>query len=295
MLEFTVWDVSHGSATYIKTPNNRHFVVDLGDDGDSFSPLNALYSRGLRTLDAVIITHPHRDHLDDIFNFSLLSPQTFWRPRHLHESEIRNGNRASDIAIIDEYLAVDKRYMSALTPTTDITAPLAFGGAEFHIFAPRFCDRSNLNNHSLVVVASYAGLKMLIPGDNESPSWNELLADPTFVTAAKGTDVMLAAHHGRDAGFCNDLFTAIGKPKLVVISDGRFRDTSATDRYSNQATGWTVFDGVGKSETRYCVTTRADGHITVQFDYVTNNPLYRNSLSVTTSKPSLFSFAQLTS
>ena len=24
------WDVQHGHSTYIKTPNNRHIVIDLG-------------------------------------------------------------------------------------------------------------------------------------------------------------------------------------------------------------------------------------------------------------------------
>jgi hypothetical protein len=41
---------------------------------------------------------------------------------------------------------------------------------------------------SLVVVVSYADLKMVIAGDNESPSWKELLNDPTFVAAIKGTN-----------------------------------------------------------------------------------------------------------
>jgi competence protein ComEC len=67
---------------------------------------------------------------------------------------------------------------------------------------------------SLVVVVSYADLKMVIAGDNESPSWKELLNDPTFVTAIKGANVLLASHHGRDAGYSADLFEATGKPKL---------------------------------------------------------------------------------
>jgi len=41
------WDVQHGHATYIKTPNNRHIIVDLGTGDYSgnnleFSPLRQL-------------------------------------------------------------------------------------------------------------------------------------------------------------------------------------------------------------------------------------------------------------
>lgn len=43
MLEFTFWDVQHGNACYIRTPNGRHMVVDLGigsfGGNKPFSPL----------------------------------------------------------------------------------------------------------------------------------------------------------------------------------------------------------------------------------------------------------------
>jgi hypothetical protein len=127
---------------------------------------------------------------------------------------------------------------------------------------------------------------MVIPGDNEAPSWAELLEDPSFVRAVTATDVLLASHHGRDAGYSDELFEAMGRPKLVIISDGRFGDTSATDRYSKQATDWTVRDSLGLAEVRKCVTTRCDGHITVGIGWSTD-PQYKNFLSVTTSNTNI--------
>jgi beta-lactamase superfamily II metal-dependent hydrolase len=91
MLEITVWDVQHGSAAHIKTPNNRHVVVDLGD-GENFSPLRTLSGLGIQQIDAVVITHPHRDHMDDILNFRLLAPRVLWTPRQLSEIDIRRGS-----------------------------------------------------------------------------------------------------------------------------------------------------------------------------------------------------------
>ncbi len=41
---------------------------------------------------------------------------------------------------------------------------------------------------------------MRLPGDNEPPSWEELLAKPDFVEAIRGTDILLAPHHGRPEG-----------------------------------------------------------------------------------------------
>jgi hypothetical protein len=266
MLEITIWDVKHGSAAYIKTPNNRHIVVDLGDAED-FSPFKTLHARGVRQLDVVVITHPHRDHIDDILNFDLLSPVSLSTPRHLTEDEIRQGNRQVDLPVVNQYLNIRQRFNGGVGPANDITVPANYGGAKFEVFAPLKCAPGNINNHSFVVVAEFAGSKIVIPGDNEAASWNELLGNPRFVQAVAGTSILVAAHHGRDNGYCPELFDVMGKPNLVVISDGRFGDTSATGRYHQQATGWKVFDPDGGSEERKCLTTRCDGHITVKFGW----------------------------
>ncbi len=282
-LEITIWDVNHGSAVHISTPNGRHIVVDLGDAED-FSPLKELKARGIPYLDAVFVTHPHRDHLDDIFNFRLLSPQVFYRPRHLSVDQITVGNRPQDLPVIRKYLEIDNNFNAPIPQGQNLAAPANFGGVTFQCFSPRLSPTSNLNNHSLVVVVEYAGLKMILPGDNEATSWNELLASPQFVAAVRGADVFLASHHGREAGYSSELFEAMGKPKLIVISDGRFGETSATGRYSNQATGWTVFDSSGTCDTRKCVTTRSDGHITIKLGWSAPNSTYRNFINVTTGK-----------
>jgi beta-lactamase superfamily II metal-dependent hydrolase len=282
-LEITIWDVNHGSAAYIKTPNDRHVVVDLGDAED-FSPLKTLRSRGVTHLDAVFITHPHRDHIDDIFNLNLLSPQVLIRPKHLSVEEIRKGNRSADLPTINRYLQIHNWFTGPVSNTQDVGLPANFGGATFQWFMPYLCERSNLNNHSLVVVVTYAGLKMVIPGDNEAPSWKELMNHQPFVEAVKGTDILLASHHGREQGYCAELFETMGKPRLVVVSDGRFKETSATDRYSKQATGWTVFNSAGASDNRKCVTTRNDGHVTIKFGWTNDDPSQGRYLNVRTSQ-----------
>jgi beta-lactamase superfamily II metal-dependent hydrolase len=281
MLEITIWDVQHGNAAYIKTPNNRNIAVDLGA-GESFSPLRELYARTVRQLDWVVITHPHRDHIEEISDLAIVPALSAVMPWHLSEDAIRRGNRQEDSGFVDEYLRM-RRGITFPAPAANNPSDAAnFGGVSFSVFGASRCADGNLNNHSLVVVATYANLKIVISGDNEPPSWNELLLDDAFVAAVAGTDVFVASHHGRDSGYCVDLFDAMGKPRLIVISDGRFGDTSATDRYRRQSRGWTVYDATGEGETRYCVTTRCDGHITVRFGW--NQTGESNFLNVTTSK-----------
>jgi len=129
-------------------------------------------------------------------------------------------------------------------------------------YTPTSCSTSNLNNHSIVTIIEYACSKIMIPGDNEPASWKELLQRQDFLNAIRYTDIFVAPHHGRDSGYCAELFQKIS-PKLIIISDGRFCDTSATSRYSQQATGWLVHKRGSGSVERKCVTTRNDGVINV--------------------------------
>lgn len=117
------------------------------------------------------------------------------------------------------------------------------------------------------------GVKILIPGDNESPSWNELLEEQEFKDSIKNTDLFVASHHGRDSGYCSDLFDYF-KPELVIVSDGPETDTNAVDKYRKVATGYTVTKRSGETDKRYCLTTRKDGVIKVEI-YKQEGKLYQ--------------------
>ena len=60
-----------------------------------------------------------------------------------------------------------------------------------------------------------------------------------------------------------DLFQYI-QPRITIVSDGRFCDTSATDRYYSISSGWKVHKRSGGSEKRNCITTRKDGCIVIK-------------------------------
>ena len=268
-LRFITWNVQHGSAAYIRTPNDKHIVVDLGArsyDGSSFSPLLHLKRHwGVSRLDSVIISHPHIDHIEDILNFDALEPACLIRPKHLTEGDLWAGNRnASEETkqIIWKYIEVNNRYTHPISPQDDPTLPENNGGASIKTFTPTGSSTSNLNNHSVVTIITYEGVKVLSPGDNEPPSWCELLNRTDFRRAISGTHVLVAPHHGRESGFYRDLFDYI-EPVITIISDGRFSDTSATARYSDITKGWNVTRRNGSNQDRKCVTTRNDGLIDV--------------------------------
>lgn len=282
MLEIVIWDVQHGSAAYIKTPNGKHIVIDLGvgsytGSSNDFSPLLHLKNRyGINTLDEVIITHPHTDHIDDIFNFESLNPSILTRPNHLTEEDIRNANPGIHVPKVEKYIEINNRYNRELTGEENITLPENNGGVNISTFIPTSCARTNLNNHSLVTLIEYAGSKILIPGGNESPSWKTLLENANFNSAIKNTNIFVAPHHGREAGYCAELFNYFS-PYLTVVSDGAETDTSAVNRYSKISRGWIVYKrGTDESFERKCLTTRNDGIIVIKAGIGQNNRPYLN-------------------
>ena len=264
------WDVQHGNAVYINTPNNRHIVIDLGigsyGSGKEFSPLRHLkYSYGVNQLDYVVITHPHLDHIDDIFNFDLLNPKVLLRPIHLNKENVLKDVRPQDMEKFKKYFEINDRYNSPISNTyNDPSITENWGGLKIKTFVPKNCSQSNINNHSIIVVIEYEEVKIVFLGDNESCSYNELMDSNTFNTTVQDADILLASHHGRASGYHND-FVSLVNPRITVVSDGRFGDTSATARYTEKSRGWTVFKSDGSSSKRYCLTTRKDGVIIAKF------------------------------
>ncbi len=289
MTEFTFWDVQHGSASYIRTPNNKHIVIDLGDgvtgtEESKFSPLSSLwYEHNIRTVDYLIVTHPHRDHIDDIANLNSFQLTTFERPRWLTEEEVRAGNRPQDADKLARYFDFNRRYDAQVPQSDLLQIPQNWGNVRFKTFSTPSASRANLNNHSLVTLVEYEGLKALIPGDNESESWRLLLEQDDFRHSLSSVDILVASHHGRQNGYCADLFVnGLLNPRLTIISDSRFGDTSATGLYGAKTRGWLVHYPDGTSEERKCVTTRCDGRIHVKFGRNASN----NFIEVRTEKGS---------
>lgn len=284
VLEIVFWDVQHGSSTYIKTPDGTKIIQDLGKgsyakDDLEFSPLKHLKNKyGINKIDNIIITHPHKDHIGDILNFDDFSPSVLTRPVHIPKEDINKNVSDADKLIFEKYFEISERYNSPVI--INPKDPSNNGGVNIETFHPKSCSNSNINNQSIVTVITYEGIKVILSGDNELCSWNELLEDNDFKNAILDADVFLAPHHGRKSGFHSDLFDHF-KPKLTILSDTKSVETSDTDRYKNVTSGWDVYHRNGNKnvEKRYCLTTRKDGVIVLKIGH--NNDTGNSFLNVT--------------
>jgi competence protein ComEC len=258
-----IHDVGHGHAVHAFTPNGQSIVIDLGC-ADNFSPLNWL-SDQTDIIDSLVITHPHGDHIDEILQLENFNIRQIWRPKWLPESDVRNANQDSYSEKLDYYFDMSNNQFTRPIERGELVGnPDVSGGVTISRHASRDCGTSNINNHSGVVAFEYCGVKVVIPGDNEAPSWKSLLGKQDFVDAVERAHLFLASHHGRESGYYSDLFQTI-TPKLCVVSDGRVQNTDATSRYSQHAAGWSVHSrSSATSKTRNCLTTRTDGYVIIE-------------------------------
>lgn len=271
-VQMVFWDVQHGHATYIKSPNGKHIVIDLGigdysGNNSSFSPLRHLrYNYYVTQLDQVIITHPHLDHIDDILNFDLLKPKVLHCNRAISDDKILKGVREYDKPKYLKFIEIRNRYTSPVGDSDDLQKPDNWGGMKVTTFTPWWYDGDNLNNYSIITVIEYAGIKVVVPGDNETQSLERFMELDSFKNAISNAYILLAPHHGRESGYCSEFVKHVN-PSLTIVSDGKYCDTSANNRYSKNSSGWKVHKKNGTSSDRKCLTTNSDGEVYVEFGY----------------------------
>ena len=239
MSELYFWDVQYGHSTTVLSSDGQVYVVDLGQgsygSGSPFSPLLHLYARGIQKIDHLIISHPHLDHIDDILNVERFDIDKITTPAHLDYRDVMTGIREADREKFERYWDLQQQSNGPIGYWDTMMSQMQETSSSLHVhtFVPRSCGRSNLNNHSVVTVFEQAGIKIVVPGDNEACSFEELLQDCAFRVFVADAAVLLAPHHGRMAGTHRE-FLDLVNPKLCVISDGRATETSAVSTYSGQ-------------------------------------------------------------
>ncbi len=84
---------------------------------------------------------------------------------------------------------------------------LEFPEVYFRIFFNKYMDDfEDTNNLSLVKFLQCRNEKFIIPGDLEVTGWQSLLYQESFCHELADATVFIASHHGRENGYCEDVF-----------------------------------------------------------------------------------------
>lgn len=272
-----VWDVELGLAVHIKAPNGKYIVVDLGSK-ENVSPISYLQGKNVGYM---VITHPHHDHFSDVENIGSARPTVLRRCYDYSRQELLEDASEIQKHTFEAYCDFVESYTERVSGMDSPSSGIPFGGLSATAFSTSRCDKGNKNNFSSIVVLKLGNAKVVVCGDNESESFDELMKQDDFKEAVKEAYVLVAPHHGRESGYYEDFVTLVN-PYLTIISDTSKGKTSVTEKYANHTKGWKIFNhSTSRYENRQCLTTRNDGNIQVEFGE-TDDSRYSGCLYVNT-------------
>jgi len=258
-MRINVYDVKLGQCVMIVTPNGQRVMIDAGDNYDrSWYPSEMF--RG-QTLARFICSNFDEDHLSDFEDLRKNCPMVgIHKNPTVGSSQLMtmktllgmgNGTKA-----MYDFLRLSE------TQPGGIYNPTYLGDIEIAEFWNSYGTFYETNDLSLVTFVRRGSFSIMFPGDIERAGIKELLKNPAFVEELKKVTVLVAPHHGRENACCEEMF-GIGKcnPMAVIISDDNIQYASQEncDWYSARTSGCKT----RMQETRRILTTRRDGHITL--------------------------------
>lgn len=199
-------NVGQADCSYIKC-GDANILIDSGDNEVFPTTVEYLNRRGVKRLDLLVATHPHRDHIGQMSNIiDNFEIGCFIMSR-------TQENAAVDIGTYDRMVTslkkkeVNVRFaepgdrIKICDLTIDILGPCKIYG--------------NINDNSVVLKLTYGKNRFLFMGDAEKSAENDLIKSKRDVRA----EVLKVGHHGSKTSTTAEFLKKVN-PKYAVISSG---------------------------------------------------------------------------
>lgn len=210
-LTVKVLDVGQGDAILIQT-SGQTVLVDTGDISTRDKLVAYIKKAGITTIDKVIITHPHADHLGGMIGIL----------ENFKVGQVYDSGQIGTTALYRQYLAIINKKNIPFTIVTPGTEVIIENDIKLKIFAPGkpFITESEINNNSIVAKLVFNQFSMLMTGDAEKESEARMLKN--YAGDLK-SNILKAGHHGSNTSSSSEFLKAVG-PEAVVISLGANND-----------------------------------------------------------------------
>lgn len=195
-------DVGQGDSIFVELPNSETMLIDAGEIGQGDLVSTYIFSHGYDTIDHVVATHAHSDHIGgmpeviDTFNIG-----TFYMTENTSTSSIfeQTLNKVNESG-------ADTCYVMAGDIIIDNGKLLC------EVVAPKAIDNDEINNNSIVIKLTYGDNKFLFTGDAEK-------SEEDGIWTNIKCDVLKVGHHGSDSSTTPNFLKKV-EPKYAVISCG---------------------------------------------------------------------------
>lgn len=240
-LRITFLAVGHGGCAVLETPDGRCLLYDVGTTGgpDVIRRVVApyLWSRGIRRVDEVFVSHADADHFNGLIELMQRFPvgRVTFTPSFAEKPTPQ---------VAETMLALKKRNVETRTVTVGQT--FTAGTVDFEVLHPPPVGPPGIENErSLVLLIRHAEHTVLLTGDIEKAGAAQLLGRP-----AQRVDVLQAPHHGSRAAF-SPLWKTWADPKFLAVSRGDLYTNFIREAdYGSNVTLW-------ETETHGAITLRS--------------------------------------
>ena len=214
-LEISFIDVGQGDCTYIRTPQNKHILIDSGEGGKSEEydygknvVLPYLLDRKITKLDYIFISHFDSDHVGGMFYIlENIKVEKIFIGIQAEEYEnyiiLKRIAEEKNIPIImlkqGDRINIEKEiYINILFPDTAKTI-----------------EENTINNNSLVFILYYCNFSIIFTGDIEKIAESELIKKYQNLNVLNST-ILKVAHHGSKSSTTEE-FIKLVNPKIALI------------------------------------------------------------------------------
>lgn len=255
-MRFEILNVEHGFCAYAVGSDGGVLLFDCGH-GFSNRPSSYLRARGITSIRRLFVTNYDEDHISDLLAVRKnLYIEVLTRNTSMNSAQIRSLKTPPISPAMNELLSMVDSFTGGVTPRQ--LEPAGLQVWMFHNDYPTFTDTNNL---SLLTFLDIGSVSFVLGGDLERPGWLKLLEKPHVQGLLMRVDVFIASHHGRESGYCREVFEYC-KPRLIVMSDGpiQYATQLMASTYAQHASG-EMFNTASGQELRKVATTRKDGNI----------------------------------
>ncbi|MHB8651610.1 MAG: ComEC/Rec2 family competence protein [Minisyncoccota bacterium] len=211
-LQVSFLDVGQGDAIYIRAPSGHDLLIDSGSGSVVLRALGAVMPFYDRTIDAVVATHPDKDHVGGFADVL---------GRYQVNAIFESGNFDTTETARAFEAARDREARTEGAEVYDARRGTVIdlgGGAEFDILYPDHdTTTDDTNTASIVGVLHYGSTAFVLTGDAPRIVERHLVAlNPTDLFA----QVLKPGHHGSHTS-SDPAFIAAVHPTYAVISAGK--------------------------------------------------------------------------